>query len=373
MKRKYANLNEFIKPNKVLVIFGPRQVGKTTLISDYLSNCSFKYKFETGDNIRVNQILSSQDLKLLKEYIAGYELLVIDEAQYIPNIGISLKLLVDNIPNLKIIATGSSSFELAGQIGEPLLGRKTTLQLFPISISELMAHYNKFELSERLPEFLIYGLYPEVLTTQTIIEKKKILDELVHSSLLKDIFALENIKSPKVLLELLRLLAFQIGSEVSLNELAQSLRVDVKTVQRYIDLLEKSFTIIGVSGFSKNLRNEMTKKRKYYFYDTGIRNGLISNFNSLELRNDVGQLWENFVFIERMKKRIYYNISANQYFWRTWNQKEIDLIEERDGKLFAYECKWKEQTFDAPKEWKSAYPEAEFKVIHPGNIFELII
>jgi len=372
-ERLYQNLNLYLKPGKVLVIYGPRQVGKTTLVSDFLSSCMLKYKLDSGDNIKTQQIVGSQDFSLLKDYAEKYELIALDEAQNIPNVGQGLKILVDQNPNLKIIATGSSSFELSGQIGEPLTGRKITLQLFPIALAELANHYNKFELKEKISELLRFGCYPEVLTTQTTEEKKQLLEELVHSSLMKDILALEKVKSPKVLLDLVRLLGFQIGSEVSLNELAQQLHIDVKTVQRYIDLLEKSFVIISMRGFSKNLRNEMTKKMKYYFYDVGIRNGIISNFNPLELRNDVGVLWENFVIAERMKKRAYHSIAANAYFWRTWNQKEIDLIEERDGKLFAYECKWKEKNVAAPKEWVDAYPQSEFTVITPANFLEFVL
>lgn len=371
--RFYQNLRPIVRPNKVLVIYGPRQIGKTTLINDFLSSISVKYRLDSSDNIKIQQVLGSQDFSLIKEYASGYELIAIDEAQNIPNIGQGLKILVDQSPGIQVIATGSSSFELSGQIGEPLTGRKTTMLLFPIAHTELIKHFNTFELKEKLAEFLLFGSYPEVLTIATLSGKKQLLEDLVHSSLLKDILALEKVKSPKVLLDLLRLLAFQIGSEVSLNELAQQLHIDVKTVQRYIDLLEKSFIIFSLRGFSRNLRNEMTKKQKYYFYDVGIRNAVISNFNSIELRNDVGGLWENFVIVERMKKRTYHNIAANSYFWRTWNQKEIDLVEEREGKLFAYECKWRGKSVTAPKEWKEGYPEAEFLVITPENYLGFVV
>jgi len=223
---------------------------------------------------------------------------ILDEAQKIPNIGQGLKILVDQIPGIKIIATGSSSFELAGQVGEPLTGRKTTLTLYPVSHLELAQLYNPHEIKEKLGEWLVFGAYPEVVTTEGKSEKARLLEELVHSYLLKDLLELEKVKSSKIVLDLLRLLAFQVGNEVSLSELGQQLGIDYKTVARYLDLFEKSFVIISVRGFSRNLRKEVTKKCKYYFYDNGIRNAVISNFNGLELRNDLGSLWENFLFFD---------------------------------------------------------------------------
>ncbi|HAM38179.1 MAG: hypothetical protein A2474_01335 [Elusimicrobia bacterium RIFOXYC2_FULL_34_12] len=370
--RIYQNLNKNLKPNKALIIYGPRQVGKTTLLKDYLSGCKMKYKLSSGDNINVQNIFNSQDFDTIREYAEGYELIAIDEAQKIKNIGLGLKILVDQVPGIKVIATGSSSFELAGQVGEPLTGRKITLNLFPISQIELSNLNNLSEIKERLPEWLIYGGYPEVVVTKNKKEKKKILEEIFQAYLLKDILELEKIKSSKILLDMLRLLAFQVGSEVSLTEIAQQVGIDYKTVARYLDLFEKSFIIYNLRGYSRNLRKEVTKKSKYYFYDVGIRNAIISNFNDLELRNDVGSLWENFIFIERMKKRAYKDIFANCYFWRTWDQKEIDLIEEREGKLHGYEIKWREVKLKPPKDWIENYKNSDYKVITRKNYLEFI-
>jgi len=370
--RIYQNLNKNLKPNKALIIYGPRHVGKTTLLKDYLSGCKMKYKLSSGDNINVQNIFNSQDFDTIREYAEGYELIAIDEAQKIKNIGLGLKILVDQVPGIKVIATGSSSFELAGQVGEPLTGRKITLNLFPISQIELSNLNNLSEIKERLPEWLIYGGYPEVVVTKNKKEKKKILEEIFQAYLLKDILELEKIKSSKILLDMLRLLAFQVGSEVSLTEIAQQVGIDYKTVARYLDLFEKSFIIYNLRGYSRNLRKEVTKKSKYYFYDVGIRNAIISNFNDLELRNDVGSLWENFIFIERMKKRAYKDIFANCYFWRTWDQKEIDLIEEREGKLHGYEIKWREVKLKPPKDWIENYKNSDYKVITRKNYLEFI-
>jgi predicted AAA+ superfamily ATPase len=372
ISRFYSDLSKFLKPKKALVIFGPRQAGKTTLITDYLATSDLKYKLESGDNIKTQEIFSSQNFDVLKSYIEGYELLVIDEAQKIPNIGNGLKIIIDHVPKIKIIATGSSSFELAGQIGEPLTGRKRTLTLYPIAQQELLSLYNSHELQEKLPDYLIYGSYPEVITTRSKKEKINLLEELIHSYLLKDILELEKVKSAKLLLDLLRLLAYQIGSEVSLNELGQQLGIDTKTVARYLDLFEKAFVVYNLRGFSKNLRKEITKKSKYYFYDNGIRNAIISNFNDLEKRNDIGQLWENFIFMERIKIRSYHSINANEYFWRTWSGQEIDLIEERAGKLFAYEFKWSNEKVKVPKVWLENYPNSTFSVISKQNYLKFI-
>lgn len=372
--RYYQNLSQYIKPNKVLVIFGPRQVGKTTLLRNYLKTLDgkIKYKLESGDNIKTQEIIGSNDFSKIKEYAGGYELIAIDEAQKIKNVGAGLKIMVDEIPGIKIIVTGSSSFELAGQIGEPLTGRKTTLTLYPVSQIELSNLYNAYELKSRLEESMIYGGYPEAAASDNPAEKKRILNEIVESYLLKDILELEKIKGSKILLDLLRLLAFQIGNEVSLSELGRQLHLDYKTVARYLDLFEKSFIIYSLRGFSRNLRKEITKKNKYYFLDNGVRNAVIANFNSLELRDDIGKLWENFAVAERLKKQSYKSIYANNYFWRTWSQKEVDFIEEREGKLFGYEFKWKDKTAKAPREWLDAYPEAEFQIINPENYLDFV-
>lgn len=373
LPRYYDRLEDYLAPGKVLVLYGSRQVGKTTLLRRFLAGTKLKYKLDSGDNIKTQQILGSQDFDQITGYLAGYELLAVDEAQRIPNIGLGLKIIVDQIPNLFVIATGSSSFELSGQVGEPLTGRKKTLILYPLSQLELAREHNRHDLKARLPEWLVFGGYPAVLTARSRKDKMSILEEIVHSYLLKDILELERVKGSRVLLDLLRLLAFQIGGEVSLSELGGQLGIDYKTVARYLDLLEKSFVIFSLRGYARNLRKEITKKGKYFFYDNGVRNAVISNFNDLPLRDDTGRLWENFLASERLKKQQYSGLYANNYFWRTWDKKEIDWLEERDGKLFGYEFKYGAKKVKMPKEFAAAYPKAEFQVIRPDNYGDFVI
>ncbi len=370
--RFYDDLGSFLAPNKVLVIYGPRQVGKTTLLKNFLSHAKVKYKLDSGDNINTQQILSSQDFKKILDYASGYELLALDEAQRIPKIGLGLKIIVDQIPGIRVIATGSSSFELSGQIGEPLTGRKRTLTLFPFAQLELAKLYNPYELKEKLSDWMIFGSYPTAVTAENKSEKVAILEELVNSYLLKDVLEMERVKGSRVLLDLLRLLAFQVGNEVSLSELGTKLGIDYKTVARYLDLLEKSFVLFNLRGFSRNLRKEVTRKSKYYFYDNGIRNAVISNFNELDLRDDVGKLWENFLVIERLKTQAYLGIPANNYFWRTWDRKEVDWIEEREGKIFGFEFKFSPAKTGSPKKFLAAYPEARLETVHPENYLSFL-
>jgi len=368
------DLSKELHPGKVLLLTGARQVGKTTLLRDFLNKTPLKYKLDSGDNIRIQDLLGSRDFERILPYAEGYELIAIDEAQNIPNIGMALKILVDERPDLQIIATGSASFELTRQVGEPLTGRKKTCHLFPVSQMEMSKSLNRHELKERLETFLIYGAYPEVVSADSIQEKQNLLHDLVDSYLLKDILALEKVKSPRTLLDLLKLLAFQVGKEVSLNELAAQLHIDVKTVGRYLDLLEKSYVLLRATGFSRNRRNEVTSKHRYYFADNGVRNAVISRFNPLDERDDVGALWENFIIVERQKYLTYTGTPLPLYFWRTYTQKEIDWVEERDGKIFGYECKWSpKKSVRAPKEWTQAYPAAEFTPVTPETGYNLIL
>ena len=371
---RFYDLELLLRPQKAIVLYGPRQTGKTTLLQALIKKTGLRTFQSTGDDIKMKELFSVPDFDGLINFAKNYELIVIDEAQNIPNIGLGLKIIIDHVENIKIVVTGSASFELTGQVGEPLVGRKFTYTLFPLSVLELSKYYTPYQLqNELLEELLLFGSYPEVLTAQTREEKREILKEIADSYLLKDILALEKVKSPKILKNLLQLLAWQVGSEVSLTELSNSLNVDYKTVARYLDLLEKTFVIASVRGFSRNLRKEINKKNKYFFVDVGIRNAVIENFNAIDLRNDIGQLWENFVFLERMKTRTYKQIYANQYFWRTWDQKEVDLIEERGGKLYGYEMKWNtRKKIKPPKLWLDTYPEAEFKVITPENYLDFV-
>ena len=373
LPRYIQNLDDSLKPGKAVVILGPRRTGKTTLVNHYLKETKYKYRLETGDNLRIVALFESGNFDRIKEFASDFDLIVIDEAQKIKNIGQGLKILTDYMENLRLLITGSSSFALLGQIGEPLTGRKLTRTLFPFSQSELLSEYNKFDLREGLETFLIFGSYPEVATTEDKMEKITILNEIIGSYLLKDILELDRVKSSRLLLDLLRLLAFQVGNQVSLSELANNLHIDYKTVARYLDLFEKAFVLYSLGGYSGNLRSEVTRKCKYYFYDNGIRNALISNFNPLPMRNDAGMLWENFMFMERLKIRSYKNLNANIFFWRTYDQQEIDLIEERDGKLFGYEFKWGKKTIRPPRRWSEDYPGSGFEVITPENYLNFII
>lgn len=372
--RYFDDLDRVLGKNRVLILYGPRQVGKTTLLEKFLQQGKYKYKLDSGDNIRVQEVLGSRDFNRILEYVEGYELIAIDEAQEVPNIGTALKIIIDQSPETIVIATGSSSFELAQKVGEPLTGRKKTIVLYPLSHKELLAENNKHELREQLENFLLFGAYPEVLSQRTRQEKILLLRELVESYLLRDVLAHERIKSPKMLLKLLKLLAFQVGSEVSMNELGTKVGIDTKTVGRYLDLLQKCFVIVPLGGFSRNLRKEVVSKFKYYFLDNGIRNAVIVQFNTLANRNDLGALFENFIVTERLKKQAYENFYGNRYFWRTYSGQEIDLIEEIDGELFAYEMKWSnKKKVRLPKAWTSNYTAASFAVINSENYLDFIL
>lgn len=371
--RIYDDLGKYLKKNTVLVIYGPRRVGKTTILKNFLEKYKGKYKLASGDDIDVQNIVGSSRFSIILEYVGSVDLLAIDEAQKIKGVGQGLKIIVDQVEGIIVIATGSSSFDLANQVGEPLTGRKKTLTLYPIAQKELKNYFDLFDLKQKLPEFLVFGSYPTIITANTKEEKKQLLLEITNSYLLKDILALDNIKSSAFIVNLLKLLAFQVGSEVSLNELGIQLSADTKTVARYLDLLEKTFVITKLGGYSGNLRKEVTDKYKYYFWDNGIRNAIISQFNNLEDRNDIGQLWENFIVIERLKKMSYDNIHGNRFFWRTYDQKEIDLIEERAGKLFGYEIKWGSKKVKAPSAFMETYKNASFKVINQENYLDFIV
>lgn len=368
-----VDIDKEVRPGKALIIYGPRRAGKTTLLAAWLASCGLKYRLESGDDLRTRNLLGSSDIRLLTDFAEGYDVVAVDEAQAVPGIGVGLKILVDHCPRLRVVATGSSSFDLAGAIGEPLTGRKRTVSLFPFAQMELRAHWNAHDLRERLEDFLIYGAYPDVVLARSRREKEELLDELVGSYLLKDVLALDRIRASRTLLDLLKLVAFQVGSEVSLNELATQVRLDVKTVARYLDILEKAFVVVRVGGFSRNLRTEVTRKAKYYFLDNGIRNAVIGHYQPLASRNDVGALWENFVVTERIKKRMYSRIPGTFHFWRTYSGQEVDYLEERDGKLFGYECKWsRAKRTVAPPGWREAYPDASFKAVTPENYLDFV-
>ena len=361
-----------LQPNKVVVIYGPRRVGKTTLIQEINKKFFNKTLFVNGDDISIQSYLGSQNLEKLKSFVGKTPLLIIDEAQTIPKIGLNLKIMVDNIPNLKIIATGSASFDLSQQIGEPLVGRKWQFELYPISQMELSKYENPFESTTKLESRLIYGSYPEVVTASNNIKKGEILKEILDGYLFKDILLFEGLRKSAKLVQILKLIAFQIGREVSLRELAQHTELNSGTVARYLDLLEKVFIIRRLSGFRRNLRIEVTKTGRYYFIDNGVRNILINNLNQLSDRSDVGELWENYLYVERLKKREYKKIYANEYFWRTHAQNEVDLVEERNGKLHGFEFKWGKKYSKKYRLFTETYKNADCTLINRDNYLEFI-
>lgn len=326
----------------------------------------------TGEDITVREYLESQSLPKLRSFVGDRRILIVDEAQTIRQVGLNLKMLVDHVPGLKIIATGSSSFELSHQTGEPLTGRQYTLLMLPLAQMEIQAIETPHETRARLEERLIYGSYPEVVLSESNERRELYLKELAGSYLFKDILQLEGIRRADKLVRLLQLLAFQIGREVSVSELGTQLGMSKNTVDRYLDLLEKVFVIHSRPGFSRNLRKEITKSRRYYFVDNGIRNVLINNFNPLVMRDDVGALWENYAIVERMKAMLYQGRTIQSYFWRTYDQKEIDLVEDAAGVLSAFEMKWSPDRLSPPKDWAAAYPGALFKVIHRDAYLDFI-
>ncbi|MBN1926122.1 MAG: ATP-binding protein [Prolixibacteraceae bacterium] len=367
------NKDTILKKGKVFVLYGPRRAGKTELIKKLLEKNNEKKFTGSGDNLDVREIISSQRLSRLKTAFSNYQLIFIDEAQRIPEVGFGLKLLVDNFPDMKIIVTGSSSFDLSGKLGEPLTGRNIQRILYPLSVYELFQQFGGMKIIQELENLIIYGSYPEILNFSSASEKMEYLISIRDSYLLKDILEFENIRNPAKITELLKLLAFQMGNEVSLNELSNNLGIAKQSVERYLDLLEKTFIIKRVGGFSRNLRKEVIKSSRYYFFDNGIRNALINNFNDFSKRNDTGMLWENFMFIERLKTKSYKRIFSNDFFWRTYDKQEIDLVEEREGKLYGFEFKLNPRKVKAPKAWKEAYTDAEFHVISKENFLEFLI
>jgi hypothetical protein len=364
------SIEKYLFKGKILMLFGPRQVGKTTLVKKLLEEHNSEEGYYNCEILSVKRQLEREDPYSTKKFLGDHKIIVLDEAQRITNIGLVLKQLIDTFPNIQIIATGSSSFDLANKINEPLTGRALEFKLYPLSVQELLGEYSKVVVSEKLDDILIYGLYPEVYLSSRDLSIK-LLENISSNYLYKDILELQEVKKSSILVKLLELLALQLGSEVSINELALKLQVNHNTVERYIDLLEKAFVIFRLRGFSRNLRKEISKKDKIYFYDIGIRNAILNRFNRLELRDDVGALWENFLIVER-RKYLGDSHQFNQYFWRTHDRKEIDYIEEREGKIEAYEFKWNKTSAKKPSDFFDAYPESSFEVINRNNFFEFV-
>jgi len=368
-------IKESPEAGKVIVVYGPRRSGKTTLVKEFLTTYSGKYLFMNADELATREILESQSKSKFAEFVNGIQLLVIDEAQRVKDIGLNLKILVDSFPDLAIIATGSASFDLANKVNEPLTGRKTTLMLYPISFEEITTTMSLFEAKNQLERWLVWGGYPNVVTLAAADKRSAFLGELVGSYLYKDILELGDLKRADKIVDLLRLVAFQIGKEVSIAELASNLSLNRDTVERYLDLLEKVFVIFRVGGFSRNLRKEIVKNHRYYFYDNGVRNTLIQNFNPIPVRDDIGQLWENYLMSERMKVNHYHGRTVNSYFWRTYDQKEIDLIEETGGKLYGFEFKWQKQKLNKStvKEFTQTYAQASVESVTSENFDHFLL
>lgn len=365
-------IEENLEKGKVLILYGPRRSGKTTLLKNLLKKTKLKCRFMLGDDFRDKKALSINSVDELSRLVDGVDLLVVDEAQKIKNIGLSFKIMVDNNPLVMIVASGSASFDLAQKTEVELTGRKKILKLYPLCFSELSGFFGKWETEKRLDEWILYGMYPEVVLKKKLIDKSNYLSFLVGSYLYKDVLELVDINKVSIFEDLLKLLAFQIGKEVSLSELASSLSVSFETVRKYLDLLEKSFVIFRLSGLSRNLRKEISKNDRYYFWDNGVRNVLINNFNCLDLRDDVGQLWENFLAVERMKKLAYEDNRANCYFWRTYDQREIDWVEESGGKMKGFEFKWRKDKFKIPKDFIESYKNSSVELINKQNFLDFI-
>ncbi len=357
---------------KAIIIMGARQVGKSTLLGEIFRNKK-DVMWMSGDDIDVQQLFANMTSSRIRAILGNNRHLIVDEAQRIPDIGLRLKLITDQIPDVQVVATGSSSFELASKVNETLTGRKREIKMFPLTYNEMVTHTNLLEEHRMIPHRMLYGYYPEVVTSPG--EEMTVLRELTDSYLYKDILMLDSIAKPDKLKSLIRALAFQIGEQVSYNEIGQLVGLDPKTVERYIDILEKSYIIYRLGSFSRNLRNELKQSRKIYFWDLGIRNAVISNFTQMENRNDVGALWENFVISERMKQQSISQRWVNTWFWRTQQQKEIDLIEEENGTLRAFEFKWNpnKSHIKVPDSFAKAYPDTPFQVITPENIDDFII
>ena len=372
IRQQKVALKEAFFKQKVIVLIGPRQVGKTTLLHEIANEINLDYKWFNGDETDVREQFSNTTSTQLSQLIGTNKLIIIDEAQLIDNIGRTLKLFADNFKDVQVVATGSSAFDLRNKLNEPLTGRKKEFHLYPISYTETVNHLGKLEARRLLETRLVYGMYPEVVTN--LGDEKSVLQELLSSNLYKDLLMVEGIQKPVLLEKLLQALAFQVGSEVSYHELGQLLgKVNPATIEKYIDLLEKAFIIFKLHALSRNQRNEIKKGKKIYFYDNGVRNALIKSFNPLSMRNDVGVLWENFMISERMKANEYNKVWVNRYFWRTTDQAEIDYIEEENETLRCTEFTWTERRKkQLPKSFQASYPNHSFEVISNDNFEEFV-
>lgn len=363
-----------VRPGKVLILLGARRVGKTFFLKEYIKNFDLdEMLMVNGEDQKTIDAFSERSGTRFKQIIGRKKYLIIDEAQNIPDIGKKLKLFVDELPHVCVVATGSSMFELHHQLGEPLVGRSHIMYMYPLSQMEFSIHEDYLTTTSNLEERMIYGSYPELLNCIGFDEKVDYLENIVNSYLLRDILAYDGIKKANKIMDLLRLIAFQVGKEVSIDELANNLKsISRNTVESYLDLLSKVFVIYPVRGFSRNLRKEISKSNRWFFYDNGIRNAIIRNYNFLKSRNDIGQLWENYLMVERLKYNSYTKNRVNSYFWRTYDQQEIDLIEEKAEDLAAYEFKWTKKKTKMPGAWSNNYPESTYKCINTDNYLDFI-
>lgn len=373
IKRLYEDtLLSQLKPNKVLVLLGARRVGKTSLIKLLTNQTAEKFLLLNGDDIETHNILDKQSVANYSSLLGDCNMLIIDEAQEIPNIGKKLKLMVDSFSKLKVLITGSSAFEINNQIGEPLVGRMKAVHLYPIAQIEFAFHENKFQTHSNLEERLIFGSYPELTSLSSRKEKADYLKELVSNHLLRDVFAFEGVRKRDKIIALLQKIAFRCGAEVSLEALGKELQVSKNTVEKYLDLFTKIFILYNVSGFSRNRDNEISKMKKWFFMDNGIRNAIINDFSRLNLRTDIGQLWENYLNAERIKALHYKQRDVEQFFWRTHSKQELDRIEEEQKQLKAFEYKWGNKKYSIPQAFASAYPNASFYLINQDNYLSYI-
>ena len=357
---------------KAIILVGARQVGKTTLMRTIANALESPVLSLNCDDPDTRAQLGNTNMSELKLLVGENKTVMIDEAQRVENIGLTLKMITDNFEGVQLIVTGSSALDLHSKINEPLTGRKLEYQLFPISTKEIVETYGLLEAKRQLKTRLIYGSYPDIIAHPS--DAREYLLQLTDSYLYKDIMSLDGLRKPTILNRLLQALAFQVGSEVSLSELAQTLQADRKTIDRYIDLLEKSYIIFSLHGLSRNLRSELKRGRKIYFYDNGVRNAVIQQFSPLEMRNDQGALWENFFISERIKHNHYRRHFCNYYFWRTTSQQEIDFIEEIDGQMKAYEMKWNSRKkVSFPKTFTEAYPVDETTVVTPDDYISHLV
>ena len=367
-----ATIKNRLVAGKVNLLVGARRVGKTFLLKKIVQDINEPYLWLNGDDESTHDLLAERTIANYKRITSGISLLIIDEAQMIKDIGLKMKLMIDEIPNLKIIASGSSAYALSYKVGEPLVGRAFWHKIFPIAQNELKHHENYVDTVRNLEERLIYGSYPEIFQWKTLQEKEAYLKEILNSYLFKDLLVFDEIRNSDKIRTLLKLVAFQLGKEVSYDELGKQLGMSKNTVEKYLDLLSKVFVVYKVGAYSKNLRKELSKSSRWYFYDNGIRNALIDNFKPLSLRNDVGELWENYLMVERLKKNNYEQNFKEIYFWRTYDQQEIDYIEEKSQEIEAFEFKWGNTKAKIPVAFANAYPESKFSVITKENYLDFI-